>query len=215
MNGIIGRVQLSKNAEMHARTSFFLFLPRSLAMGTEGGGSSGRAKGEGRDVAIFFNEELQGAMHASNKPPFQRREKPVCTHRVFSRVHNSLARVSYNGARISYLFSLLDQSRVVDYYRYLDISIFRSRRFEKFRKIERKREERYIDLLSFREFKNKKILLLILSKLFFFFYKIYNYGMEKSLLRCVVISKRDIIYASRIDYGNCPKISARKRRLQF
>lgn len=137
MNGIIGRVQLSKNAEMHARTSFFLFLPRSLAMGTEGGGSSGRAKGEGRDVAIFFNEELQGAMHASNKPPFQRREKPVCTHRVFSRVHNSLARVSYNGARISYLFSLLDQSRVMDYYRYLDISFASIREISKNRKKER------------------------------------------------------------------------------
>lgn len=212
MNGIIGRVQLSKNAEMHARTSFFLFLPRSLAMGTEGGGSSGRAKGEGRDVAIFFNEELQGAMHASNKPPF-RGERNRCVliasfHACIIRLHAS--RTTGREYRIYSRYSIKAGLWII-----IDISIFRSRRFEKFRKIERKREERYVDLLSFREFKNKKILLLILSKLFFFFYKIYNYGMEKSLLRCVVISKRDIIYASRIDYGNCPKISARKRRLQF
>lgn len=212
MNGIIGRVQLSKNAEMHARTSFFLFLPRSLAMGTEGGGSSGRAKGEGRDVAIFFNEELQGAMHASNKPPF-RGERNRCVliasfHACIIRLHAS--RTTGREYRIYSRYSIKAGLWII-----IDISIFRSRRFEKFRKIERKREERYVDLLSFREFKNKKILLLILSKLFFFFCKIYNYGMEKSLLRCVVISKRDIIYASRIDYGNCPKISARKRRLQF
>lgn len=121
-----------------ARENELFPLSASFACDGYGGrGSSGRAKGEGRDVAIFFNEELQGAMHASNKPPFQRREKPVCTHRVFSRVHNSLARVSYNGARISYLFSLLDQSRVVDYYRYLDISFASIREISKNRKKER------------------------------------------------------------------------------
>lgn len=166
MNGIIGRVQLSKNAEMHARTSFFLFLPRSLAMGTEGGGSSGRAKGEGRDVAIFFNEELQGAMHASNKPPF-RGERNRCVliasfHACIIRLHAS--RTTGREYRIYSRYSIKAGLWII-----IDISIFRSRRFEKFRKIERKREERYVDLLSFREFKNKKILLLILSKLFFFF----------------------------------------------
>lgn len=193
-------------------------FPLSASFACDGYGGRGEQRESergGERCCYLFQRGAPGCNAREQQTPFQRREKPVCTHRVFSRVHNSLARVSYNGARISYLFSLLDQSRVVDYYRYLDISIFRLRRFEKFRKIERKREERYVDLLSFREFKNKKILLLILSKLFFFFYKIYNYGMEKSLLRCVVISKRDIIYASRIDYGNCPKISARKRRLQF
>lgn len=118
MNGIIGRVQLSKNAEMHAeRTSFF---PLS-AFACDGVGEGAR---EGRDVAIFFNEQLQqGAMHASNKHPFKRdteeRETGVLIasfHACIIRLHASNGGIiSYEGARISYLYSLFDESRIMDY----------------------------------------------------------------------------------------------------
>lgn len=176
------------------------------------GGAAGERKGRGEMLLSFSTRSSRVQCTRATNPLF-RGERNRCVliasfHACIIRLHAS--RTTGREYRIYSRYSIKAGLWII-----IDISIFRSRRFEKFRKIERKREERYVDLLSFREFKNKKILLLILSKLFFFFCKIYNYGMEKSLLRCVVISKRDIIYASRIDYGNCPKISARKRRLQF
>lgn len=93
MNGIIRRVQLSKNAEMHAeRTSFF---PLS-AFACDGVGEGG--KGGERCCYLFQRAAPAGCNAREQQTPFQERyrgERNRCTHRVFSRVHNSLARVQW------------------------------------------------------------------------------------------------------------------------
>lgn len=155
---------------MHARTSFFLFLPRSLAMDRAGGreGAAGERKGRGEMLLSFSTRSSRVQCTRATNPLF-RGERNRCVliasfHACIIRLHAS--RTTGREYRIYSRYSIKAGLWII-----IDISIFRSRRFEKFRKIERKREERYVDLLSFREFKNKKILLLILSKLFFFFVK--------------------------------------------
>lgn len=98
-----------------------LFLS-AFADGEEGGRRRGQGKrrGEGRDVAIFFNG-APGCNAREQQTPFQERyrgERNRCTHRAFSRVHNSLARVQWRHhlvqgvANIVFLYSLLDNKEI-------------------------------------------------------------------------------------------------------
>lgn len=124
-----------------ARENELFPLSASFACDGYGGrGSSGRAKGEGRDVAIFFNEELQGAMHASNKPPF-RGERNRCVliasfHACIIRLHAS--RTTGREYRIYSRYSIKAGLWII-----IDISISRyfvrvdSRNFEKSKERER------------------------------------------------------------------------------
>lgn len=107
-----------ENAEMHAKTSFFfLRSPTGRGGGRRG---QGKRRGEGRDVAIFFNG-APGCNAREQQTPFQERyrgERNRCTHRAFSRVHNSLARVQWRhhlvqgGENIVFLYSLLDNKEI-------------------------------------------------------------------------------------------------------
>lgn len=84
------------------------------------GEGGGRRRGEGRgEMLLSFSTELQGAMHASNKPPFKRdteeRETGVLIapfHACIIRLHASNGGIiSYKGARI-FLYSLLDNKEI-------------------------------------------------------------------------------------------------------
>lgn len=118
MNGIIGRVQLSKNAEMHAeRTSFF---PLS-AFACDGVGEGG--KGGERCCYLFQRAAPAGCNAREQQTPFQERYRGERTGVLIASFHACIIRlhasnggiISYEGARISYLYSLFDESRIMDY----------------------------------------------------------------------------------------------------
>lgn len=89
-----------------------------------GGGEEGRGRGEGRgEMLLSFSTELQGAMHASNKPPFKRdteeRETGVLIapfHACIIRLHASNGGIiSYKRARISYFYIRYSIIKRLDY----------------------------------------------------------------------------------------------------